>query len=157
MGGILTVQRSVEQPDETSGLCDRCFLAISPVGTAWPGASPETMSWLWSASTESAGGGWTPSSASSPCGPGGEDQVPRRDGRVDAVSGAGARRYHGLRRPLDGRHGGVGGAQGAGVGRPGPADRAGTVTLSMLRPVVGGGLAAGQRPCWTLLTAMLLV
>ena len=54
MGGILTVQRSVEQPDEASGLCDRCFFATNPVGTAWPGASPETIPWLWSASTESA-------------------------------------------------------------------------------------------------------
>ena len=34
------------------------------------GVSPEAILWLWSASTGSAGGGWTPSSASSPCGPG---------------------------------------------------------------------------------------
>ena len=35
-------------------------------------------------------------------GPGGEDQVPGRDGGMDAVSGAGARRSDGLRRTPDG-------------------------------------------------------
>ena len=37
---------------------------------AWTGVFPEAIPWLSSASTGSGGGGWTPSSASSPCGPG---------------------------------------------------------------------------------------
>ena len=40
-------------------------------GTAWTGVFPEPIPWLSSASTESADGGWTHFSASSPCGPGG--------------------------------------------------------------------------------------
>ena len=73
-------------------------------GTAWTGASPEEISWLWSASTGSVGGGWTPFNASSPCGlQGSEDQVPRRDGGLDSVSGTGARRPPRLRWPPDGQ------------------------------------------------------
>ena len=40
-------------------------------GTAWTGASPEAIPWLWSVPTGSAERWLTPFSASSPSGPGG--------------------------------------------------------------------------------------
>ena len=64
------VQRGITST-ETSASQEPPAPTSATAGTAWTGVFPEPIPWLSSASTESADGGWTHFSASSPCGPGG--------------------------------------------------------------------------------------